>query len=290
MSTFIKRAQVQRLLVGAHLSRKGGLLEIFKQAKDLGITVASCFTGNKLAYDRNIEIDPELITAFHSYLRDYQVFSHAGYLINLANKEKRENFQKSKKCLEAEIIRCQKLGIRGFALHPGSYPDRKEGIQNIAEAINSIEVVTRGSTTVCIELSAGQGSALPKTFEEAQDLYKLLSPAIRPFIRFAFDTCHIFAAGYDISTKKGVDKVLLEWDRVLGIETISLIHLNDSVFSCGSCRDRHQSLGKGLIGKEGMGAFIYDKRLAHIPKILETPMTHYLDWQKDLDFIEDFNG
>jgi deoxyribonuclease-4 len=275
-------------LIGTHLSIRGSYLNIFKEAADLDITVIACFTAPKLRYDLNEFISEEVISQFRSFLITYRVFSHAGYLINIANKDKKENYHRSMLALKAEIIRCQLLGITGIAFHPGSNEDEKKGLLSIIETINALEsALSEGSVKLLIESSAGQGNTLPWSLEQLAYIFEGLKKEVKPFVGVVLDTCHLFAAGYDITTKHGVNDFFSHFDRMIGVENIQLIHLNDSKFLCGSRLDRHETLGKGKIGLEGLLSFITHQKLQKIPKILETPVDSYLDWIPELALLNE---
>lgn len=273
--------------VGAHLSIKGSYVYLFEQAEKLQIKTIACFTASNLRYEYKDIIDPIILAEFLKYkkLHDYTIFSHAAYLINIANKDNIEIYQKSVRALTAELRRCHQLEITGVAFHPGSHRDMEVGIRTVAETINELAGLVDGETQLLIESSAGQGHTLPTNFSEIALLDSLLSSKIRKKVGFVFDTCHIFAAGYDLSSRDAVYKTLELYDREIGLERVKLIHLNDSKKNCGERIDRHETVGRGFIGKEGMIAFLNHPRIKDIPKILETPISNYIEWKKELDWI-----
>lgn len=275
-------------LVGAHLSIKGSFLYLFEQAEKLQIKTIACFTASNLRYEFKDAIDPIVLAEFLKYkkLHNYTIFSHAAYLINIANKNNIEAYQKSVSALTAELRRCQQLEISGVAFHPGSCHDRELGIRTVAEAINELPGLVDGETQLLIESSAGQGNTLPTNFSEIALLDSLLSSEIRKKVGFVFDTCHIFAAGYDLSSQEAVYGALELYDKEIGLERIKLIHLNDSKRKCGAKVDRHETIGKGFIGEKGMIAFLNHPKIKNIPKILETPVDNYIQWKEELDWIE----
>jgi deoxyribonuclease-4 len=274
--------------VGTHLSIRGSYLNIFKEAADLDIRVIACFTAPKLRYDFNQIISEEIVLQFRSFLVSYRVFSHAGYLINIANQDKKENYHRSILALEAEIIRCQQLGITGVAFHPGSNQDEEKGLLSIIETINGLEsVLSEGSVKLLIESSAGQGNTLPWSLEQLAYIFQGLKKEVKPFVGVVLDTCHLFAAGYDITTPSAVNNFFADFDRIVGVDNIQLIHLNDSKFPCGSRLDRHETLGKGKVGLDGLLSFITHQKIREVPKILETPVNTYLDWIPELILLND---
>lgn len=274
--------------VGVHLSIKGSFLYVFEQAEKLGIKTIACFTASNLRYEYKDTIDPVILAEFLKYkkLHNYTIFSHAAYLINIANKDNIEAYQKSVHALTAELRRCHQLEISGVAFHPGSCRDRELGIKTVAETINELAVLADGETKLLIESSAGQGDTLPTDFSEIALLDSLLSPGARKKVGFVLDTCHIFAAGYDLSCQETVYGTLELYDKEIGLERVKLIHLNDSKRKCGAKVDRHETIGKGFIGEKGMSAFLNHPKIKNIPKILETPVDNYIQWKKELDWIE----
>jgi deoxyribonuclease-4 len=270
--------------IGCHLSIKGSLLNIFEEALTLHIKTIACFTGSNLRYNFNTYFDSNIITAFKKKIdeENYSVFSHACYLINIADIEKTENYHKSVHALTAELQRCDLLGITGVAFHPGSNANRYDGLLHIANTINTIYEKNHLITELYIESSAGEGNKIPSSLEEIQIIINNLSEKALKKTAIVLDTCHIFAAGYDLTSPQAINKFLLDFDTIIGLEKIKLIHLNDSKKQCGSKLDRHETLGKGHIGIENIQYFINNTNIKNIPKILETPVNHYLDWQAEL--------
>lgn len=273
--------------IGAHLSIKGSMLNVFKEAEELDINTIACFTGSNLKYTLTSSFKEEMICEFKQKManKDYQIFSHACYLINIANKKKESSYNKSIEAIKAELTRCSLLGIIGSVIHPGSNENRREGIANIIETINELFEGYTDTAMLLLESSAGQGGTLPVTVEEMYSIYNELSHKARLKTRIVIDTCHIHAAGYNLSTKASVERFLDEYDKIIGLDKVALIHLNDSKRECGSKVDRHENIGKGTIGLEGFSTFINDKRINTIPKILETPVESYIDWRIDLDTL-----
>lgn len=274
--------------IGAHLSIKGSILNLFKEAEDLNINTVACFTGSNLRYTFNTDFDKNLVDIFKEKTKkgNYRIYSHACYLINIASKEKTDSYKKSIEAIQAELNRCSTLGILGAVIHPGSNPNRAEGLKNIADTINYIFETYTGSANLLLESSAGQGSTLPVTLEEISIIYNHLSQKSQEKTKLVIDTCHVHAAGYNLSTKESVEDFLNEFDKKVGLEKVALIHLNDSKKECGSKIDRHENIGKGTIGLEGFSTFLKDKRIIDLPKILETPVENYMDWKKDLETLE----
>jgi len=274
--------------VGCHLSIKGSLLNIFDEAIHLNINTIACFTGSNLRYNFNTYFDPEIINQFKKKINEenYTVYSHACYLINIADINKNDNYYKSVQTLTAELQRCDLLGIKGVAFHPGSNQNRHDGLLHIANTINTIYEHNSFDTKLYIESCAGEGNKIPSSLEEIQIIFNNLNENTKNEIGLVIDTCHIFASGYDLTSPHAINKFLLNFDSLIGLEKIKLIHLNDSKKPCGSKLDRHESLGKGHIGIDNIEYFIKHPAIKSISKILETPVSHYLDWQKELLLLE----
>ncbi len=198
------------------------------------------------------------------------VIVHAPYLINLANSVKEEVIDISKKMLVNEVSRTRAIGAKYMVLHPGSYTttDLETGMNAIVEHIHEVENELDDSITICLETMAGKGTEVGKTFEE---LATLLDKIHSNHFGVCLDTCHIHDAGYDLNN---FDSVLEEFDHLIGLNHLHVIHLNDSKNERGSHSDRHANIGEGKIGLENLRYIASNEKLSKIPKILETP---YID-------------
>jgi deoxyribonuclease-4 len=199
------------------------------------------------------------------------VVAHAGYLINLGV-EGTENHEKSLRSLADEMLRCEQLGIRSLVLHPGSHLGA--GIEaGIACVIRNLDRLHAENpelkVRITLETTAGQGACLGARFEEIAAI--LVGVKDRKRLEVCLDTAHVFAAGYDLSAQSGAETTFAEFDRVIGLNHLSLLHINDSKAALGSRVDRHDNLGNGKIGLEAFRWIMRAKELASIPKILETP-------------------
>ena len=270
--------------IGCHLSIKGSMLNIFKEAIDLNVKTIACFTGSNLRYNFNTFFDIEIINEFKRKIleENYTVYAHACYLINIADRNKFVNYNKSVQALFAELQRCSLLDIKGVAFHPGSNINREEGLLTIANTLNTIFELNTIRAELYIESCAGEGNKIPTFLEEIQIIFKNLSEITKKKVGVVVDTCHVFAAGYDLTSYSGVDNFLLNFDKTIGLEKIKLIHLNDSKKKCGSKLDKHEAIGKGAIGLSNIIYFLQNKHIKGISKILETPVDNYLDWQNEL--------
>jgi len=199
-----------------------------------------------------------------------EVVAHVPYLVNLASQDK-ELYQKSIERLLIEISRAIKFGVSLLVLHPGSYGKsrREKGVKRIIDALNSIFQEIDFPGKILLETMAGQGTTIGSRFEElALILEKVKKPES---LGICLDTGHLFMAGYDIRGYEGYQKILDEFDRIIGIEKIKAIHLNDSKTDLGRRVDRHASIGEGKLGLQTFQAILKDERFKGVPKILEIP-------------------
>ena len=223
-------------------------------------------------------------TRFKASLKNHSIraaFAHTCYLINLCavNPETR---QRSIQAMIDEIERCHLLGLPHLVLHPGSHMGAgvEAGIRKIAEAINHILSKTpRKRTAILLETTAGQGTGIGSRFEHLAEIIRRVKNKRR--IGVCLDTCHVFAAGYDIRTAAGWRKTMREFDRTVGLKKLMAFHLNDSKREFDSHVDRHAHIGEGHLGLEAFRAIIRDRRFARHPAVLETPKGP--DLQEDIE-------
>ncbi len=261
-----------------HLSIAGGLARVFHDAAALGITCAQIFTKtpNRWHAPDFREDDVSLFNETWKSMDAFRLFAHTGYLINLAGEG--DGRKKSVLAMVDEMQRAERLGITGLVLHPGSHRGigETEAIVRIAKAIDEvIERMEKTTVRILLETSSGQGSSVGSRFEHLRDIIGASANPGR--LAVCLDTCHIFAAGYDLVSPDNSRQVIDELDRVIGLERLSLIHLNDSKRECGSRVDRHEHIGRGKIGSRGMKNILADGRLFHIPLVLETPKFNDLE-------------
>ncbi len=198
------------------------------------------------------------------------VIAHASYLINLGSPDM-ELLQKSREAFLVEMDRCEKLEIPYLVIHPGAPKDFGEeyGIKTIAESINWLSERTPDhQVKITLETTAGQGSSLGHSFEQLAAILDGVDNPGRVFI--CFDTCHAHVAGYDISTRKGFEQTWEDFERIIGIDKLAVMHLNDAKKEIGSKIDRHEHIGKGKLGERAFSYIMTDKRFKRVPKILET--------------------
>lgn len=260
--------------VGAHVSTSKGVSSAPVNAHAIGAQAFALFTRNPSRWQSKPISDKEAATfkarcAELGYPPD-RILPHDSYLINLGSPDP-EGLAKSREAFLDELHRCEQLGLTMLNFHPGSHlrqltPD--DCLDRIAESINEALAVTSDVKAV-IENTAGQGSNLGFTFEQIARIIAGVGDKER--VGVCIDSCHAFAAGYDLSTAEGYEKMWQEFDSTIGLGYLSGMHINDSKKGVGSHVDRHESLGKGMIGEEFFSLMMNDPRLDGIPLILETP-------------------
>jgi len=258
-------------LLGAHVSSQGGVHLAPARAARLGATAFQLFTKTPNQW-REPVIDEETGEAFRRACSRSGVkiaIAHDSYLINLASPD-RALSSRSIRSFVAELRRCERLGIRYLVSHPGNYmDDPKRGLaRNAANYARCLRAVP-GRVVVLLETTAGSGTALGSRFEELAELRARIPEPHRARIAFCADTCHLYAAGYDL--RHAYDAVWEHWDAVLGLGRLRCLHLNDSQTPFNSRRDRHALIGEGTLGPEPFRRIMRDPRLRHAVKIIETP-------------------
>ena len=260
-------------LLGAHFSIAKGLHNAVYKAKAYGCNTLQIFTKNASTWkEREVSQDEiELFAQAKPETGIYTIASHTSYLINPASPDKKKHAM-SCNALKEELVRSSRLGIPFVVLHPGSHMGKGEGygIDRIAESIKEIiDKIPDGRTRLLLETTAGQGFSVGHTFEQLASILDKVADRDRTGI--CLDTCHIFAAGYNIRSETSYDNTILTFDSIIGLEHLYLIHLNDSKKKLGSRVDRHEHIGQGSIGLKAFALFMNDKKLLNIPKIIETP-------------------
>ncbi|RKQ97191.1 endonuclease IV [Kushneria sinocarnis] len=259
--------------IGAHVSAAGGADRAVARASEIGATAFALFTKNQRQW-RGKPLTDEAITAFRNAMASHgytpaQVLPHDSYLINLGHPDA-EGLAKSRAAFLDEMQRCEQLGLTLLNFHPGSHLRRiseRDCLKLIAESVNDALSRTRGVTAV-IENTAGQGSNLGYRFEQLAEIIEQVEDRSR--VGVCIDTCHAFAAGYDLRTPEATRATLDEFERTVGFEYLRGMHLNDAKSTLGSRLDRHHRLGQGHIGSDGFATLMQDERLGNIPMILET--------------------
>lgn len=266
-------AQSHHDLLGTHVSVAGGVELAPHRGRLLGCSAIQVFTKSGRAWH-----SPAIPEAQARRFRDAvraagldAVIAHSSYLINLGAPD-RALREKSVRALIDEIERCALLGVASLITHPGSHlgAGERHGLRAVAASLRAALRATRGlPVRLLLENVAGQGTNLGHRLEHLAAIRADASEPDR--VGFCLDTCHAFAAGQDLRTRAGFERMMAEWDCVLGVNSLGAVHLNDSKRELGSRVDRHEHIGKGQIGLGGFHALLHDPRLARLPKVLETP-------------------
>jgi len=261
------------MLLGVHVSTAGKIYDAFIRAKELGCNTMQLFSRSPQAW-RNKVINPEDIREFNKRQASFgikPIFVHIPYLINLASPNP-GLYKASITAYIEDILEAQALKADYIVTHMGSHKDTSEasGLRRLIEALKKILKATSDTSVgILLENTAGSGSWLGYKFIHQKKVLEGLR--YNPRIGLCLDTAHAYLAGYDIANADGLKKTLDEIDRLVGLGLIKLIHLNDAKDKLNSRRDRHEHIGKGYIGMEGMGRIINHPKLRDIPFILETP-------------------
>jgi deoxyribonuclease IV len=275
------------MLLGVHCSVSGGLEHSFEEARTLGIDTFQIFTRNQRQWKAKPISEEEKKAFANAWADDPQVkviFSHASYLINLASADPDLRL-KSTTAFTDEVIRCHELGLAYSVLHPGAAGEHSEedAMKRIADALKKIvEETSHSKVKILLENTAGQGSHVGYKFEHIRNIMDMVGS---DRIGTCFDTCHAFAAGYNISTEEGFHKTWHDFDQIIGLNKLCAIHLNDSKGDLGSRIDRHEHIGKGKIGELGFKLMM--KKFKHIPKVIETDKENNMD-EVNLNLLKGF--
>lgn len=259
-------------LIGAHLSTKGGLATVFERAAAIEASAVALFAKNSNQWKGKTLTDDDC-AAFAAQRTVRPMLTHASYLINLATTNE-EFHRKSIEAMIDELDRAERLGIHAVVLHPGAHmgAGSDAAIDQIARSLDRIHAaLPNHRVATLLETAAGQGSCVGCTFEELGQMIARVDDKRR--VGICFDTCHVFAAGYDIRTPDGYARAIDEMERHVGLENVGAFHLNDSKKPLGSRVDRHEHIGKGEIGTGAFRLLLNDVRFARVPKVLETPKT-----------------
>lgn len=264
--------EISAPLLGAHVSVAGGLPKGMERAAESGCTAAQIFSKSARTW-KETEIAEADALAFRKTRKAAGVralVSHAAYLINLATPEQTVR-EKSIAALRGEMERSAALGAEWVVVHPGAHKGAgaAEGNRLVAEAVQEILADSQRGPRLLLETTAGQGTGVGHTFEQLAEMLDYLGWPERAGI--CLDTSHVFAAGYDIRSEAGYAETMARLDQIIGLDRLGVLHLNDSKTELGSRVDRHAHIGRGEIGKAAFRRIMNDPRLAHVPKIIETP-------------------
>jgi deoxyribonuclease IV len=284
----MKKTSADELLIGAHTSAAGGAYHALEKGVEIGATTIQFFSRNQRQWNAK-PFSQEEIQNWKETLKKTglkKIMVHDSYLINLGSPNK-EALKKSQKAFHDELIRCQQLEVTYLNFHPGAAltSSEEECLDTIVESLLDLEkLADKGKTRLLIETTAGQGSSVGYRFEHLAYLVDRLHKKIP--IGVCIDTCHIFAAGYDIRTKETWDITLKDFDDVVGLKHLYAFHLNDSMHPLGSRKDRHANLGKGKIGIDSFEYLMQCPKTRELPKYLETP--HETLWKKEIELLREF--
>src|SRR5690554_1601365 len=258
--------------LGSHVSfSKEGLLNAANEAVSYGSTTFMIYTGAP-QNTRRKPIEEQFILEGKEVMDKHgieDIVVHAPYIINLGS-YKSNTFQLAVDFLQAEMHRTEYIGVKNIVLHPGAYTDKdaEYGISRIAEGLNEVLEGTKGTNVnIALETMAGKGTEIGRSFEEIAAIMDKVEDNRR--LTVCFDTCHVHDAGYDIVND--LDGVLKDFDRLIGLDRLAVLHLNDSKNLRGAGKDRHAPVGSGLIGFEAIKNIVHHEALQDVPMILETP-------------------
>lgn len=281
----------EKLLIGAHTSAAGGVHHALLQGKEIGATTIQLFTSNQRRWETKPipESEVELWKRTIEETGLQKIMSHDSYLINLGAPDP-IILEKSRKAFKEEYERCLQLGLAFLNFHPGAAltEDAQQCLDRIVESLLELKALCqKGNTKLLLEATAGQGSNVGYRFEQLAYIIDRVKKDLP--IGVCIDTCHIFAAGYDIRTKECWQNTLNEFEQVVGLQYLQAFHLNDSAKGLGSRVDRHSSLGKGEIGLESFRFLMTNPKTRHIPKYLETPEGP-LVWKSEIEILKEMAG
>ncbi len=277
--------------LGAHVSSSGGLFNAPLNAKAIGANAFAMFTKNQKQWSAK-PLTAEEIAQFKAAVSDNGfspdfILPHDSYLINLGNADP-EKRSRSLASFKEEMARASQLGLKYVNFHPGSHLKEiteEECLDLIAASVNqALADPASGRTMAVAEATAGQGTNVGYKFEHIARIIAGIEDKSR--IGVCIDTCHIFAAGYDISTASGFEGVMADFDRIIGIKYLNAMHLNDAKKECGSRVDRHECLGKGFIGLEGFKYIMQSPYFDNMPLVLETPEPDL--WAEEIKLLRSF--
>jgi deoxyribonuclease-4 len=276
------------LIIGSHVgfNSKDQILGSLNQALSYNANTFMFYTGAPQNTNR-CKIDDKVTKEAINKMKENNILLeniivHAPYIINLANNKEDDKYNFSIRFLKEEIERCNQIGIKFLVLHPGSHVGLGDlnGLESIIFALNQVNKTNPG-VIILLETMAGKGTELGVSFEQIKYIIDRLDD--KSMIGVCMDTCHLNDAGYDISD---FDKILDEFDSIVGLKYLHCIHINDSKNPQGSHKDRHENIGYGTIGFNNLINVIYNKRLDNIPKILETPwIGEYAPYKEEIEMI-----
>ena len=259
--------------LGAHESIVGGLYKAFERAQSATCDAVQIFVKSNRSWAVK-PLEEDEIAQFKAKAEETgirPVVAHTSYLLNLGTPDELL-WEKSRNMLITELERCEALEVPWLVLHPGSHvgSGEKAGLERVAQGLGEVHAATPGfRARILLETTAGQGDSLGHTFEQLARIIELTPQGER--LGVCLDTCHVFAAGYELRTVEGYAAMMEAFDKAIGLQRLKALHLNDSKGELGERKDRHEHIGKGHIGLEGFRNVVNDPRLAGLPGLLETP-------------------
>jgi deoxyribonuclease IV len=255
------------------MSIAGGLYRALERGEEVGCSVVQIFLKNQLQWTAKAYTSEDITLFKAAWKRTgiKSVFAHSSYLINLAAAEACE-WQRAVEAFHDELERAEALGLPFVIIHPGSHRGEglAAGVARIARALDLVLERTRGyRVTVLLENTAGGGATIGRSFEELAALLDAVKEPER--VGICLDTCHLFAAGYDVRSRDGYEAAMRACARLIGIRRVRAFHLNDAKAPCGSGLDRHEKIGRGKMGVAAFRLLMNDRRFARVPMALETP-------------------
>jgi len=260
---------------GVHMSVAGGVSKAFDRATEVGCDSLQIFLRPNLNW-RLPPLEEDEVKRYRQAEKQSgiaPVLAHASYLINLAAADDAHH-RKSIEAMAVELNRAEILGVKAIAVHPGAHVGQgeKKGIAKIARGLDkAFRMARRTRPMILLETTAGMGTVLGYKFEQLAEIIHLSHFPQR--IGVCLDTCHMFAAGYDIRTPAAYSRTMRELSRLVGLKKVRALHMNDAKGALGSRLDRHEHIGEGKIGRDGFRNVVNDPDLADLPAILETPKT-----------------
>uniref|UniRef100_A0A914W129 Xylose isomerase-like TIM barrel domain-containing protein n=1 Tax=Plectus sambesii TaxID=2011161 RepID=A0A914W129_9BILA len=276
--------------LGVHVSAAGGIEQAVYNARQMGCRSFALFLKNQRQWASK-PLEDSAVEKFKNALQECdfpveRIVPHSSYLFNLGSPDK-DILEKTRNAMLDEVQRCERLGIKLYNFHSGSTTNKctvEECLTTVAETINLTLKKTQG-VTLLIETMSRQGNTVGGHFEELRSIIDQVEDKSR--IGVCLDTCHIFAAGYDIRNETVYEETMSKFERIVGFQYLKAVHLNDSKGALGSHLDRHENIGKGLIAKAGFSLLMNDPRFDRLPMILETPEGSYTDEMILLHSLED---
>lgn len=278
------------MILGAHLSIAKGLPRAVEMAREIGANTFQFFTRNPRGGSARA-ISPEEINQWLKLREEFGLFPIVGHLPYTVNPAapKPETHEFARICLYEDLRRSQAFGAEYLVVHPGSHVGAgiQEAIRRIAEAFRYALEGFEGQTRLLLETMSGQGTEVGGSVEELGAILREIGEAGRS-MGVCLDSCHLFAAGYDLRSRAEVDRLVADLEKHVGMERVFVLHLNDSKTECGSRRDRHEKVGRGKLGREGLEQVLTHPALQGLPVILETPVQEYTEYKEELDRIREW--